>query len=567
MTIIPVNLAPIASVLTDYLAPLRHWFSDQVYNQLICPNSQHLLFTLNKVLTFTPLETACAPYHQLNGKGRSVSHTVPRLLRALAVKYLYDYSLRELEDKIRYDIFIKWFVGYPIFADGPDHSTLCRFELYLICHHPRLFFDTILAQIDAAFPDDRTRPQIGDTFAMHANAALESLSKRLRHTTQELLVAYQITAPDAYAQFWSQLDEVALFGETDEPTECYLSSDQRRQRLLQTVDAALNCLHRVRQTAVSAAVQTWITRLEKILGDELCLERDENGRLSALALLPDAQRGTYRICSATDPEATIRNHGPGKKDFGYNISVAATTDFIREIQADTGSRPDAAPIPELLQAQIEQHAVCPDKFIYDQAAGWGKTVHLVDQATAGRTRLVAQPLPSQRKKGRFAPEDFTLSQDTFALTCPNSRISGRKYRSRSGDGHTFRFIAAQCVGCPFLKPCRGKKEPPTTHKSVFISAYRREWEALVTYSQTDNFKADMKLRPQVERVIAGLVLHNGARRARFRGLEKVDFQAKMCAMAYNLKRWVSLQSGQQRLKRRRLGAPAPSQGGVGLAPA
>ena len=37
---------------------------------------------------------------------------------------------------------------------------------------------------------------------------------------------------------------------------------------------------------------------------------------------------------------------------------------------------------------------------------------------------------------------------------------------------------------------------------------------------------------------AGLVRYNGARRARFRGLKKVDFQMKMCAMAYNAKRWV-----------------------------
>ncbi|MEZ4645409.1 MAG: hypothetical protein R3E31_22195 [Chloroflexota bacterium] len=66
-------------------------------------------------------------------------------------------------------------------TSGPDHATLHRFEVYLYIHHPRLVFDTVLRQIDAAFPDDRRQTQVGDTFALHANAALESLITRLRH--------------------------------------------------------------------------------------------------------------------------------------------------------------------------------------------------------------------------------------------------------------------------------------------------------------------------------------------------------------------------------------------------
>ncbi len=101
------------------------------------------------------------------------------------------YSLCQLEQEIRCHIMVKWFVGYPLFAQGSDHSTLERFELYLILNHPRLFFDTILKQIDTAFPDDRSRPQLEDTFAMQASTALESIIKRLRHTTQELFQLFR----------------------------------------------------------------------------------------------------------------------------------------------------------------------------------------------------------------------------------------------------------------------------------------------------------------------------------------------------------------------------------------
>ena len=48
----------------------------------------------------------------------------------------------------------------------------------------------------------------------------------------------------------------------------------------------------------------------------------------------------------------------------------------------------------------------------------------------------------------------------------------------------------------------------------------------------------MKLRPCVERIIAALVRYGGARRARRRGLHKADFQMKMAATAFNLKKWM-----------------------------
>lgn len=559
MESIPENLTKIAPILTKYLTPLLIWLSSLVYERLIPSNSDHLLVTIDKLVAFTTLESACAGYHKQNGNGHPIEHSVPKLLRAILVKYLYDLSLRELEAKIKYDIAIKWFVGYPVFANAPDHSTLSRFETHLILNHPRLFFDTMLRLIDIAFPDERTRPQIGDTFAMHANAALESLIKRLRHGTQELFLAYQKAAPKAYEQLYASIDMAGLFGEGAEKTECYLTVEQRRERLLQVVDTILDCLTVIKAETGSASppVQLWVARLEKILGDELQMERDENGCLIDVAYLSEKKRGTYRICSATDPDATIRNHGSKKVDFGYNISVAATTNFVREIQADTGSRPDAAPIPELLTSQIEHHDVCPDKFIYDQAAGYGKTVEQVDKATDRQTQLVAKPMPSKRKKGRLSPDDFILSEDRSSLTCPNGRVSRRKYKSGSGDGDTFRFITPQCQLCLLLKQCRGSDKQPTTKKEVFISDYRTEWNRLQEYSQTEAFKVDMSLRPQIERVISGLVLHNGARRARFRGSVKVDFQAKMNATAYNLKRWVSLLSGKPTKKRRRFSAPSP----------
>ena len=83
------------------------------------------------------------------------------------------------------------------------------------------------------------------------------------------------------------------------------------------------------------------------------------------------------ILQPVAPEATIRNHGPAKQDFGYNTSLAATLDFVREIRADTGSTSDVMPIPALLTAQAQHHDCLPAKrdiFISDYRPDYDQLV-------------------------------------------------------------------------------------------------------------------------------------------------------------------------------------------------
>jgi hypothetical protein len=107
-----------------------------------------------------------------------------------------------------------------------------------------------------------------------------------------------------------------------------------------------------------------------------------------------------------------------------------------------------------------------------------------------------------------------------ALTCPGGEMTTTRYRSGSGEGWTYRIPATACAACPLQEQCLKTAQPPQRHRQWFIRDYRAPLLAALAYTETDDFKADMTLRPQVERVIAGLDLHNGARRARFRGLFK-----------------------------------------------
>ena len=175
---------------------------------------QPLLVQLTQHLDCTPLEQACATYQHTAGPGNYATHTVPRLVRALLVKYLRNLSLRELEDDIRTNLASKWFVGYSPFEAGPDHSTLERFEQWVIAHQARTFFDAVLRQIDQDLPAERQQPQIGDTYALRANAAQETLITRLRHTCRSLLGALAAADAAGHTALLADLDPAALFGGT-----------------------------------------------------------------------------------------------------------------------------------------------------------------------------------------------------------------------------------------------------------------------------------------------------------------------------------------------------------------
>jgi len=593
-------------VILAFWTRLLTWLSAQVYERLRAPDD--FWGRLADHLDCAPLEQACAAYHATRAAGAQATHTVPRLVRALLVKSLWNLSLRELEYTIRTNLVIRWFVGYGLFERTPDHSTLERFEQWVIEHQHRTFFDEVLRQIDADFPEQRRRPQVGDTFALQAHAAKEGLVRLIRHTCQCLLRNLTVVAPLAAAAVTAQFDARALFGAADEQDEFYLDAEARRVRLQTTVIAALACADLVqRQLAAAAlpaaqaqAVTARLADLTKIVADEVAITRDPAGAITHVATLPAKQQGSYRLGSATDPDATYRVHGPDKCDLGYNVNVAVNTHFVREIQAATGAQPDAAGLPDLLTAQQEHHGVTPPQFIYDAAAGEAKTRVLVAQATAGQTQLIA-PLRPATTRHDLGPADCTLAADGLTLTCPNGQTSTAAYRSQSAEGRTFRFTAAQCQDCPRWQACRGPKTRPgpaavpvtadpagaaasagpaitadpagaaasapavapasapaatpakPTIRQFFISDYRDELAQARTFNATPAFKAAMKLRPGVERIIAGLTRYNGARRCQRRGLRNADYQAKLNGMAFNLKTWLRLLA-----ERDRASQPAPA---------
>jgi IS5 family transposase len=538
----PIVTEFLLTMIQTNLEMLESWFSHRLYTRVEKKATRHVLVRMQGKMDLSEIEQACQSYHHQEGAGAKATHTVGRLVRALLVKYVYDLSLRQTEEYLRHHLVAKWYVGYNVFEEVMDHSSLERFEQWVNREAHRAFFDGVLKQIDADFPGERGSVQIGDTFAMRADAALEGSVDLLRHTSRCVLREIEQGAPEQYPQVLRQVDASLLFGPVDEAPVYYLNEDQRQMRRLHTLQGVWQLRQWVQlwvsnwEAGLQTRIGLRIEDLEKIVQDEFEVTCDASGQPLAVRVLEKKEKGEYRLGSATDPEATCRHHG-GNLTLGYNVSLAVTPrGVIREIQAATGSEPDQAGVAALIEAQLLHQGFCPTKFIYDQAAGAGRTRAEVAKVSAGRTQLVAR-IPPSSAKGRFGPEAFHFNAEG-ALVCPQGRITTCHFRA-GRDADQYEFSAKVCAECPLWKDCREPKASLTGPRRVFISDYQNQIRQAQAYNQTPQFRQEMKQRPGVERVIFMLTHYDGARRARSRGRDRADFQTKMSATARNLRTWLN----------------------------
>lgn len=546
----PILPQSVLFVILQWWSPLLQFVSAVWYDRQLTRYRDHWLVQLHQIADFTRLEQACAGFHADSGRGAPVIHPVPRLVRALLVKYLHNLSLRLTEEFIDNHLLIKWFVGYGLFEPPPDHSTLNRFELWVFQHQPRLFFDEVIRLIDRLCPEDRQRIQIVDTFGMEARAAKTYLVELLRTLDSHILCCLAETDPDRHLALLVQLDLLALFGQPGEKITPALTAPERAQRLQQVGRQSLCLYHHLSDSLDQTPQLTpdqqlplrlLLAYLHKIITDEttVTLAQSDQPQTALVVERPHGDKGSYRVGSASDLTATYRKHDDDQDAIlGFNPTALTTSVFIRDTQVDTGAQPDNMALPEVLQSQFDHHGFFPDHVAGDMKYGYGKTRALVAETTHGHTQIIAHLPDYDQRSGLFSPRKFTLADDGLSLTCPNQKTTSLRYQTEGKGGFDFRFPAKLCRQCPLWDQCRGLASKKTAPRNVFISFYGHQVEAARLFNQSDLFKRGIKIRMHIERIIYCLTHLYGARKAHSYGQPRADFQLKMQATAFNLRQLV-----------------------------
>jgi hypothetical protein len=203
---------------------------------------------------------------------------------------------------------------------------------------------------------------------------------------------------------------------------------------------------------------------------------------------------------------------------------------VRTIPAQAGEEEDTVAMV------AEQHplGLRPAKMLAD--AKYGSLKNLVGLKEAGTT-LVAPLKRRTRHYGNFGADEFTYLEEEGTVRCPAAKTA--RYRAHKKRGLLFRFAEEDCGACGLKERCIGGTRG-ARRRSVSLPYEHRQLAQLREYMKTESFTEEMKRRRGIEAKIAELVRWHGLRRARYRGLDKVNLQCLFTALAVNIKRWFNL---------------------------
>jgi len=176
MSIVPSTLRALTRDLPDvppylqyligcFLGPILAWVTTLVYRQVLARCVDHPLLQIAQHYDLTAVVAACAAYQHRTGPGARPTFSVDQLVRAELVRAWADScSDPELEWLLASNLLVRWFVGLPLLASTPDHSTLNRFHASLAATTPSALFADLVRFLDRVDPEDAaTTPQIVDT--------------------------------------------------------------------------------------------------------------------------------------------------------------------------------------------------------------------------------------------------------------------------------------------------------------------------------------------------------------------------------------------------------------------
>jgi transposase len=243
--------------------------------------------------------------------------------------------------------------------------------------------------------------------------------------------------------------------------------------------------------------------------------------------------GSDLIHSPHDPQVHY-SEKRGKGWEGYKAQVTETAEakgkvnFIVDVAITDAQEADNRAL-SAIHKRLAERQLLPDEQYVDQA--YISTQGLAESQALG-IHLMG-PAPKMPETGLFQVTDFHFDLELCKATCPGGCTSQSGCFSQRADGtqeYVF-FFGSQCMSCALREQCTRAKKGRTVRYHIHHALL----EMRQIEMQTDAFWEAMKRRSPIEGTISQLVRH-GARRARYRGLRKVNLQWSLTALAVNLKR-------------------------------
>ncbi len=428
------------------------------------------------------------------------------MLRIQILKYLYNLSDEQLIQDLSVNLAYKWFIGLNPEDPLPETSLLTKFRTQRL---KDISMDTIITEIVRQCVErgiiKSSNGVVIDTTHIEANTSKKVPERVMKHLARNIFKALGQQEP-----------EIPDYTQIEDHVKAKQVMKDYLEELIEQVsdDTSEEVLHAVEEA-------------QEILASDLFIE----------------QKG---IRSLVDKDARVGYKSKTQSFYGYKAELCQTTDggLITSMIVEPGNYVDGFHfkdhLNEFLRSGLTVTGVYGDKAYFR-----ADILNLIKENGASAY------IPVSASAYKIDEELFSYNKDSDQWFCVmgNETVKVKsKTRERNGKKQKlldYSFERERCRNCPRRTECIGKSKKIARILSISINT-----PELYEYSQrakTKEFLDEYRKRAKIEPKNAELKRIHGLDRAKGYGLRSIRIQAKLTALAVNLKRIAKLVSASQSL--------------------
>jgi transposase len=474
------------------------------------------------------------------GSGRSAIEPV-LLLGVCLLQFLDGVPDRQALECLRYHAGWNFALNRQLGDAGFHPSTLCRFRDRLEEHGlSGICFQAVLdGLVEAGLVRRNARQRLDSTHVLgqvRQMSRVDGVRQTLRLALENLdEVVPKDQRPEAWSNWWSLYVESRLD---------YRAGAESLGRKMKECGADAQRLLEWITSHPEWDSREPIQLLRRVFAEQFLVE-DETLRPRGKGELDSG-----RVQNPLDPDATyaikMRN-GESKAHVGYKAQVAETVvervleateptaNFVTGVVIQPAHHSDDAGLEAMEPVQASLGMEAPPTLYVDGA--YVSAARLVEMETKGRELMGPAQGPPRRNPDQLGSDEFEVDVEARRAVCPAGRENDQCSRLEGEKAVQYRFEwnLASCATCQLRTRCLGSN---ARSRTLVVGEFHTALQKRRKEQQTEDFLRRMHHRNAIEGTQSELVRAHGLRRARYRGLGRVQLQGWFAGAACNAKRWL-----------------------------
>lgn len=479
-------------------------FHSMLYNKI---PEDHLLKVIDRAVDFSFInEMVAGSYCREFGRPAKEPEMMAKLL---FLEHIYDLSDVKIIERGNYDLAFLWFLGLNPEEELPDPSLLAKFRTQRL---QETTLDDILSEIIRQCVEKgiiKGNSLSVDTTHILANTTKKVPERVMKHLAKRIFKGLQKDIGFIPEDISTELPDYKQI-------ENHLEAKVVMKAALETVMEAAS-------PYAGEKTEAAIEEAKEILSDEKFL----------------LQKG---VRSLSDKDARVGSKSKTDQFFGYKAEFTMTTDerLITAIDVHSGEYVDGKEFSPLLE-RTQESGVEVKELLGDKAYFRKDILEELD------AKKIKGYIPVSASVYKVDEQLFAYNKDSDQWFCfmGNYTVSCKKTKNRNSRGDEFNqlsylFKKEQCANCPHRARCMGKGGGKKTARKLVVGLSAPLFYEKSQEQKTPEFQEKYKRRAAQEWKNGEMKRFHGMDRARGWGKRSACFQAKITAIAVNLKRIAAL---------------------------